>query len=115
MLSFKNIRKKDPYKLQDIECFLFRQMGHELKTIYSCLQCKKDFHVNCFTAFHFRGALSISHKTLVEVVLESGREQQFSLSSKYCPKSIADIKLPQDKVIGDKVMPKVRSNRKRSS
>jgi hypothetical protein len=90
-------------------------MGHELKTIYSCLQRKEGFHVNCFTAFHFHGTLSISHKTLVEVVLKSEREQQFSRSSKYCPMSIADLKLLQDKAIEDKVLPKVISKRKRSN
>ncbi len=57
----------------------------------------------------------MSHKTLVEVVLKSEREEQFSRSSKYCPKPIADLKLPQDKAIGDKVLPKVRSKRKRSN
>ncbi len=58
--------------------------------------------MNCFTAFHFCGALSMSHITLVEVVLKS----------ESCPKPIADLKLPQDKAIGDKVLPKVRSKRK---
>ncbi len=107
-------RKKYPSKPQDIECFLCRQMGHELKTIYSCLQCQKGFHVNCFTAFHFRGALSTSHKTLIELVVKSEAEQQFSHRSNYCPRSIADLKLPQDKAVGDRELPKVRTKRNRT-
>ncbi len=114
MLIENLARKKDPSKPQDIEFFLCRQMGHKLKTIYSCLQCKKGFHVNCFTAFHFRGELSRSHRTLIDMVLKSGSEHQFSHSSCCCPRSIADLKLPQDKALGDKELPKIRSKRNRT-
>jgi hypothetical protein len=109
-MLIKNLgRKKDPSKPQHIECFLCSQMGHELKTIYFCLKCKKGFHVNCFTAFQFCGALSRSHRTLMDVVLKSEIEHQFSHSSNYCPKSVADLKLPQDKALGGKELPKIRS------
>lgn len=53
-------------------------------------------------SFSFHGALSRSHRTLIDVVLKSGSEHQFSRSSNYCPKSLADLKLPQDKALGDK-------------
>jgi hypothetical protein len=56
---------------QDIGCFICRKMGKELKTSYSCVQFKKGFHVNCFTAFHYRGALSTSRKALLDVFFVS--------------------------------------------
>jgi hypothetical protein len=53
-LGRKNVSKKPiNEKPKDIDCYLCRKMGLELKTIYSCIKCRKGFHVNCFTAFHF--------------------------------------------------------------
>lgn len=90
-------RKKNPIKPQDVECYLCRQRGHELKTIYSCLICKKGFHVNCFAAFHFRGGLSNSHQTLLEIAFRSEKRPKITHGSSYCSTSLADMKLPQDK------------------
>jgi hypothetical protein len=50
-------RRSNPSRPQDIDCFLCRKMGKEMKTSYSCVQCKKGFHVNCFTSFYYRGAV----------------------------------------------------------
>jgi hypothetical protein len=55
-------RKMDPNQPQDIDCFLCPKMGKELKTIYSCMKCRKGFHVNCFTAFHYRCAMNTSRR-----------------------------------------------------
>jgi hypothetical protein len=35
-------RKMDPNQPQDIDCFLCRKMGKELKTIYSCVKCQTN-------------------------------------------------------------------------
>jgi cellobiose-specific phosphotransferase system component IIA len=43
------------------QLLLVSKMGKELKTSL-CVQYKKGFHVNCFTAFPYRGALSTSRK-----------------------------------------------------
>mmetsp|Transcript_11387 Transcript_11387/g.16379 ORF Transcript_11387/g.16379 Transcript_11387/m.16379 type:complete len:97 (+) Transcript_11387:1338-1628(+) len=31
--------------------------GNLPKSIFGCIKCGKGFHVHCFTAFHFTGAL----------------------------------------------------------
>ena len=64
-------RAKKPSHIQDVDCFLCRKMGKELKTIYSCMQCGKGFHVNCFTAFHYRGALSSSRQARLNLLLDA--------------------------------------------
>jgi hypothetical protein len=97
MLLENLLWEKNPNKPQDVECYLCRQMGHELKTIYSCLVCKKAFHVNCFTAFHFQGGLSHSHQTLLQVAFSSEKRPRITHGRNYCPKSLADLKSPQDK------------------
>jgi hypothetical protein len=79
-------QKKNPNKPQDVEGYLCRQMGNELKAIHSCLVCKKGFHVNCFAASHFQGGLSNSHKTLLEIAFRSEKCPRITLTS-YCPKS----------------------------
>lgn len=61
------------------------------------LVCKKGFQVNCFVAHHFQGGLSNSHKTLVEVAFKAEKHPKITCGTSYCPKSLADMKLPQDK------------------
>jgi hypothetical protein len=36
-------RKSNDYVIQDIDCFLCRRIGKELKMSYSCIQCRRDF------------------------------------------------------------------------
>jgi hypothetical protein len=72
-------------------------MGKELKTSYSCVQCKKGFHVNCFMAFHYRGALSTSRKALLNVIFKSSCKPTLGNPSKFAPTSIAHLCLPSEK------------------
>jgi hypothetical protein len=59
----KNLgKKKYPSKLQDVACYLCKLRGFVSKTIYGCPQCKTGFHVECFTAFHYKGKLHEEHK-----------------------------------------------------
>jgi hypothetical protein len=90
-------RKKNQSGPQDIDCFLCRKMGKELKTIYSCIQCKKGFHVNCFTAFHYRGMLSRKHSTLLDVVFNSDVNPTMGKPSVYAPSSTDHMLLPTEK------------------
>ena len=114
-LGRKNVSKKPiNEKPQDIDCYLCRKMGLELKTIYSCIKCRKGFHVNCFTAFHFRGALSTCHKALLEVVLQADDHPTVGLPSKYAPTSIEQLKLPTEKS-PRKHLAKIRTKANRKS
>jgi len=89
--------QSNDYVIQDIDCFLCRRMGKELKTSYSCIQCQKGLHVNCFTAFHYRGVLSTKLNALLDVVFDSDRRPTVGHPSKYAPTSTMHMKLPAEK------------------
>jgi hypothetical protein len=72
-------------------------MGKELKTIYSCIQCKKGFHVNCFTAFHYSGVLSRKHSTLLDIVFNSDVNPTVRKPSAYAPSSMDHMLLPTER------------------
>lgn len=94
----QNLRRaKNPKQIQDVDCFLCRKLGYELKTVYSCTQCGKGFHVNCFTAFHYRGALSTSRQALLNVAYDSTTRPTVGKPSKFAPASIHDLELPVDR------------------
>ena len=39
-------------------CFLCRKVSSKrLRTMFSCVECKKGFHVECFSLFHFKHTL----------------------------------------------------------
>jgi len=90
-------RASNPNRIQDIDCFLCRKLGKELKTIYSCLQCKKGFHVNCFTAFHYCGALSTSRRAVLQVVVDSATHPTVGQPSKFVPQPLNELQLPVDR------------------
>ena len=42
-----------------MQCFLCNILsGKRLRSVYSCVECGKGYHVDCFTALHFQNALS---------------------------------------------------------
>jgi len=90
-------RKSNNKRPQDIDCYLCRRMNRELKTIYSCIQCKKGFHVNCFTAFHYRGVLSTRHSALLDIVFNSDHKPTVGKPSKYAPTNTDHMHLPTEK------------------
>jgi hypothetical protein len=90
-------RSNNPNVAQDIDCFLCRKTGKELRMSYSCIKCMKGFHVNCFAAFHCRGALSNSKKALLDVIFESCRKPTLGNPSKFAPTSIQHLSLPSEK------------------
>jgi hypothetical protein len=90
-------RRSNNKRPQDIDCYLCRRMNRELKTIYSCIQCKKGFHVNCFTAFHYRGVLSTRHSALLDIVFNSDHKPTVGKPSKYAPTSTDHMHLPTEK------------------
>ncbi len=90
-------RKKDESIPQDIDCFLCRKMGKELKTIYSCIKGRKGFHISCFAAFHYRGTLSSPHKATLDVVFKSDVNPTIGLPSKHAASDTSKLKLPAEK------------------
>jgi hypothetical protein len=90
-------KKTGKKKSQDIDCFLCWEMGKEMKTIYSCIQCQKGFHINCFTAFHYRGVLSQKHNALLDVVFSSDEQPTKGQPSKYAPTSTDHMLLAAEK------------------
>ena len=53
---------------KDIGCFFCRQLGFRKRTRYSCVGCNKGFCVNCFTAYHYEGALTKHPEVLSDFV-----------------------------------------------
>lgn len=42
-----------------LNCFVCRFLTEKrVRTIYSCVECGKGYHIDCFTALHFQNALS---------------------------------------------------------
>lgn len=63
----------------------------KLRTIYGCTECKKGFHVNCFSAYHHEGALKGDTKALMDIILGSTPEKLLKGMSKICKRvSTAD-------------------------
>ena len=56
---------------KDINFHLCLYLKKKRRTIYGCVQCKKGFHVNCFTAYHCTGALPVQTKALMTMVLRT--------------------------------------------
>jgi len=62
----KNVgRKKNANKPQDVPCYLCKLRNMYKTTIYGCPTCQLAFHVECFTAFHYKDALKGNVKALV--------------------------------------------------
>ena len=77
-------------------CYLCNILHNkQKKTIYGCTGCNKGFHVECFTAFHFRYALDGQTQALVEMAVNTELRQPSSRSLKPCNNigSISDIDL----------------------
>jgi hypothetical protein len=81
-------RSKNPKQIQDVDCFLCRKLGKE---------CKKGFHVNCFTVFCYRGALCSSRRARLEVVLDSTFRPTVGKPSKFVPQSLENLQLPAER------------------
>jgi hypothetical protein len=61
------------------------------------MQCKKAFHVNCFTAFHYHGALCSSRRAKLEVVLDSTSRPTVGKTRKFVPQSLENLQLPAER------------------
>jgi hypothetical protein len=53
-----NLKRNAKGRVGDANCYLCLIFQKKLKTRFGCVQCQKAFHPTCFTAFHFRHALS---------------------------------------------------------
>jgi len=91
---------------QDVNCFLCmlswkidpdtgEKWVPKLLTIYGCCECKKGFHVNCFAAFHHKGALKGDTRALMDIILKTSSEKIQKGMSKVCKQvaSLSDLKL----------------------
>ena len=61
VLQFLN-SKNEIVPLKCYLCKILKKKCHQ--SIYGCIECKKGFHVNCFTVFHYQHALSGNNKLL---------------------------------------------------
>jgi hypothetical protein len=81
-------------KPMDIHCSLCLAYGLKKKTIYSCVKCRKGFHVVCFSAFHFpqfvEGEFKPSFDNLIAASSLSNSEGS-SKQSKYIPETFSFI------------------------
>ncbi len=85
-------RKNSLEKPQDIYCNLCRLLGYRMKTIHSCVACKKGFHVNCFAAFHNPELVRGSDKSLLEIGFANMAKERIVPGSLYAA-TIDDISL----------------------
>lgn len=43
---------------EPIQCFVCKLVsGRQVRSTYSCVECQRGYHVDCFTAFHFRHSM----------------------------------------------------------
>lgn len=50
------LKNKNGEMMQCFVCMILS--GKRLRSAYSCVECGKGYHVDCFTALHFQNALS---------------------------------------------------------
>jgi hypothetical protein len=56
-------------------CSIMKKDTTKRTSIYSCVQCKQAFNVNCFTLYHFRNALNCHRPVLVRLIRENDGSQ----------------------------------------
>ena len=71
--------------------------GDFKKTIYGCVNCKKGFHVNCFTAYHCHGALVGDTKALADMVIAANRMPRAANKTSKHVGDIETLVLPERK------------------
>ena len=77
-MLIENINKRD------IQCYFCSLQGKKSRSIYGCVACKKGYHVNFFTAYHCRGALSAHSKELIDTILQTNENRpRFNKKSKH--------------------------------
>lgn len=65
-----------------IHCHLCLMRNEKFKTIYGYIKCKRGFHVNCYSAYHFQGALRGDAKAIVAMVMQSEKGPTKGLTKK---------------------------------
>jgi hypothetical protein len=84
---------------KSVLCHFCNILKHKKKnsTINGCIVCKKGFHVNCFAAYHYEGALVGAPKILAEMIISSKGENYRGCNkpSKYVG-TIADLTLTRE-------------------
>ena len=68
-----------------IHCHFCLMSGEKRKTIYGCTKCGRGFHVNCYTAYHFQGALKSDASAIASMILrlEGSKIRGINKRSKY--------------------------------
>ena len=72
-----------------IHCHFCLLRGVKRKTIYGCTKCERGFHVNCYTAVHFQGALKSDTGALADMILSTERPLPRGMNKK--SKYVGDI------------------------
>ena len=82
----KNLKNKSG-RSSDLACFLCYRINQKAKkTIYGCIQCRKAFHVECFTAFHFRHQMTGQTKTIMDLLERNDARKMDPTNWKACTK-----------------------------
>jgi hypothetical protein len=72
-----------PDKPMDIHCFLCLAYGLPKKTIYSCVQCRKGFHITCFAAFHHPELVEEEFRNSFDITARVAATRSRASQSKY--------------------------------
>ncbi len=56
-------------KSADAHCSLCLLLDKKLKTRFGCVQCRKAFHPQCYTACHFKLALSHNQCMMIDLAI----------------------------------------------
>lgn len=75
-------------KVRDIECYvcmLTRCKPSQTRTRFSCIQCEKAFHVNCFTLYHHRDQFQGNPCILLMTECEKNKRISRKRRSSYLP------------------------------
>jgi hypothetical protein len=80
-------------------CNIMTEDSKEKTSIYSCIQCCKGFHVNCFTLYHSREALKV-HRPLLRTIIQDRDGVKYRKHRRkranLCCSTLANARLPFD-------------------
>jgi len=96
-MLLKNVgRKKNANKPQDVPCYLCKLCNMYKTTIYGCPTCQLAFHVECFTAFHYKDALKGNVKALVTTLKTTGVKEKSRKEKSTKIGSLETLTLPME-------------------
>jgi hypothetical protein len=65
-----NLKQNAAGRPADAHCYLCLLFQKKLKTRFGCVQCKKAFHPQCATAFHFWHVLTHNKRMMIDLAIK---------------------------------------------